>query len=158
MNEASDKPSSNEGALSRLRPWVPILVACALLSAYSAKSGSPAPLIELSWRDKVDHFCVYGLLATLVFQALPSHLQGTRRWLCAFALTSAFGIWDETLQHFNPARTGDPLDWFADSLGALAAVVLCSAFPCVQKLAAWSCFSLRQKEKRPVGKNPLQAR
>ncbi|MBD5782608.1 VanZ family protein [Pelagicoccus sp. NFK12] len=116
-----------------------------MLSAYSIKSGPTAPIINLSWRDKVDHFCVYGLLAVLVFQALPERVQGTKRWLIAFVAVSAFGLWDETLQHFNPARTGDPLDWLADSLGALTAVVICAAFPSAQKWATWNCLTLFPK-------------
>ncbi len=148
MHASSREAQTNSNTLQRLRRWAPIIVTCALLSAYSCKDGSPAPIISLTWRDKIDHFSVYGLLAILVFQALPSRLQGTKRWLCAFSLVSAFGIWDETLQFFNPARTGDPLDWFADSLGALSAVVVCSAIPSIQKLANWSPFAIFSKTKK----------
>ena len=92
----------------------------------------------MSFRDKVDHFCVYGLIAVPVLNALPDRLQGTARWLTAFAIVSLFGLWDETLQHFNPARTGDPLDWLADSLGALTAVILYSELPILRSIANWS--------------------
>ncbi len=129
------------------RTWAPIILVCVLLTAYSSKDGSPAPMLDLSWRDKLDHFCVYGLLAVLVFQALPSHFRNLKRWLTAFILVSAFGMWDETVQHFNPARTGDPLDWLADSLGALTAVVLCSVFPSLQRLAAFKPISLIRAQK-----------
>ncbi|MDQ8187277.1 VanZ family protein [Pelagicoccus sp. SDUM812002] len=104
-------------------------------------------MIELSWRDKVDHFIVYSLLAALVFQALPVRIEGTRRWLFCFVLVSGFGLWDECLQHFNPARTGDPLDWLADSVGALLAAVACSAFPKIRKLANWNCTSTLFRKK-----------
>nr|WP_246462659.1 VanZ family protein [Pelagicoccus albus] len=97
-------------------------------------------MIELSFRDKVDHFCVYGLLGLLVLRALPARIQGTKRWLFAFLLVSCFGLWDEFLQHFNPSRTGDPLDWLADSLGALTAIVLYSAIPPLRALANWRPF------------------
>lgn len=73
----------------------------------------------------------------MVLQALPERLQGTARWLSAFAIVSLFGLCDETLQHFNPARTGDPLDWLADSLGALTAVVIYTAMPFARSIADW---------------------
>lgn len=130
--------AKSKRTFAAIRPWLPIVAACTLLSAYSAKDGAPAPMLALSWRDKVEHFLVFGLLATLVIQALPGQIQGTRRWLIAFAMVSAFGLWDETIQHFNPARTGDPLDWLADSLGALTAVVLYSAVPWTRSIAHWS--------------------
>ncbi len=148
MRASNREVQTSGGSLQRFRRWAPIVATCVLLSAYSCKDGSPAPMISLTWRDKIDHFSVYGLLALLVFQALPTSLQGVKRWLCAFSLVSAFGLWDETLQFFNPARTGDPLDWLADSLGALAAVVTCSAIPNIQKLANWSPFAFFSKTKK----------
>lgn len=148
MGSTNESMERRSGSLARLRPWAPILLACVMLSSYSSRSGSTAPIIALSWRDKVDHFCVYALLATLVFQALPSKLQGTARWLSAFLLVSAFGIWDETIQHFNPARTGDPLDWLADSMGALTAVIICSASPLAQRLATWNPFDFLTGRKK----------
>ncbi len=147
MDSRKEKAESRKDFLALIRPWAPILLTCALLSAYSTRSGSPAPELHLSWRDKIDHFCVYGLLATLVFQALPTRLAGMSRWLTAFAIVSAFGIWDEILQYFNPARSGDPLDWLADSIGALTAVVLCSSFPSVRKLVSWKCFTILSQQK-----------
>lgn len=153
MATAETAAEYNKGALARLRPWAPIALACCLLSAYSTRSGAPAPILDLSWRDKVDHFCVYALLGALVFQALPARIAGTPRWLLAFALVSAFGLWDETLQHFNVARTGDPLDWLADSLGALCAAALCSAFPTLRKIAGWRCLPILSKQKACSGES-----
>lgn len=145
----SGKGKTSEVEAPILRTWAPIIIVCVLLTAYSNKSGSPAPMLDLSWRDKLDHFCVYGLLSVLVFQALPSNFRNLKRWLTAFILVSAFGMWDETVQHFNPARTGDPLDWLADSLGALTAVVLCSSFPSLQRLAAFKPLNLIRTQKSP---------
>lgn len=125
-------------------PWIPVILACGLLSAYSAKSGDTAAMIQLSWRDKVDHFGVYGLLAVLVLRALPASLQGSGRWLTAFVLVSGFGFCDEWIQYQNPARTGDPLDWLADSLGALSAVVLYTTIPWIRAIANWSPVSTKR--------------
>lgn len=143
----NEQDNKKRKGLQTLRSWTPIALACILLTAYSGKDGPTAPVLALSWRDKLDHFFVYALLATLVYQALPTKLRGTQRWFTAFILVSAFGIWDETLQHFNPARTGDPLDWLADSLGALVAAVFCSAFPPFLKLASLSPLSYFRSQK-----------
>lgn len=123
---------------SNFRLWLPIVATCSLLTIYSSMHRGIAPEIALSFRDKLDHFAVFALIATLILKALPRKLQGTQRWLIAFALTSAFGLCDEIVQHFNPSRTGDPLDWFADSLGALAAVVAYTAFKSYRRLADWA--------------------
>jgi VanZ family protein len=69
--------------------------------------------------DKVAHFSVYGLLATLVLRALT----GTRAFW-AIVIVSAFGLTDELHQHFTPGRSMEFMDWVADTLGAALAVGL----------------------------------
>lgn len=137
MSPSASSPNRSNPP-SRLRAWLPIALTFALLSSYSCKNGPIAPDLEFTWGDKIDHFCVYALIAVLVIRALPGDLQRTTRWLTAFVIVSLFGMWDETLQHFNPARTGDPLDWFADSLGALTAVILYSELPLARRIANWT--------------------
>ncbi|EDY81969.1 hypothetical protein VDG1235_1589 [Verrucomicrobiia bacterium DG1235] len=116
-----------------------------MITAYSTKTGYIAPPLDFTLRDKVDHFAVYGLLAILAYQALPARLVGPRRWLTAFLLISSFGLCDEVIQHYNPYRTGDPLDWFADSLGALLAVVLYSSLPWLRAIANWRPFERKNR-------------
>lgn len=129
---------SQQTAPSNFRLWLPIVATCSLLTIYSGMQRGIAPEINLSFHDKIEHFAVFALIGTLIIKALPRNIQGTRRWLLAFALTSVFGFCDEIVQHYNPSRTGDPLDWFADSLGALAAVVAYTAFKNYRRLADWS--------------------
>ncbi|MDQ8203538.1 VanZ family protein [Pelagicoccus sp. SDUM812003] len=137
-------PSPRLRHLARaLRPWLPVLAACLCLALYSWKPGSRAPEIAFSLRDKLDHFSVYFLLGILTAKALPTQLRGMPRWLVAFALVSAFGLSDEIAQHFNPARTGDPLDWLADSVGALLGAFAYIRSAAFQRLVDWSpirCF------------------
>lgn len=140
MRSRFTDPSSPQ-PIGSLRAWSPILAACALLTLYSVLQRGTAPELELSFYDKLEHFAVYALLATLVLRALPARIEGSSRWLLAFALASAFGLSDEMLQHFNPSRTGDPLDWLADSLGALFAVVAYTAFRPYRRLVDWSPLS-----------------
>ncbi|HVS53451.1 MAG TPA: VanZ family protein [Opitutaceae bacterium] len=75
---------------------------------------------DIHGSDKVAHFCVYGLLATLVCR-----IGGTMRAaIWALIVTSAFGATDEWHQSFVPGRTCDVFDWLADTSGAALAVAL----------------------------------
>ncbi len=75
--------------------------------------------------DKIVHFMVYGLLATLVCRL--GH--GWRAAAQALLLTSAFGALDEWHQSFVPQRSADALDWFADTCGAALAIALYTGWP-----------------------------
>lgn len=75
---------------------------------------------EVTHFDKVAHFCVYGLIASLVCRMRP----GWRWALCALAITSFFGFTDEWRQSYTPGRDADVGDWIADTLGAAVAVSL----------------------------------
>ena len=69
--------------------------------------------------DKLIHFSVFGLLATLVARA-----PGMRRAWMAVLAVSLFGISDEIRQSFTPGRSVEFADWVADTSGALLAVTL----------------------------------
>lgn len=83
----------------------------------SGRSQVAAP--HISHIDKLSHFCVFGLLATLVVRA-----PGLKRWWWAVAVVSAFGISDEFRQSFTPGRSVEFADWLADTSGAALAVTL----------------------------------
>jgi VanZ family protein len=74
--------------------------------------------------DKVVHFLLFGLMATLV--ARIEAVQQTRPLgrYAASLVVSVFGVTDELHQHFTPGRSMDFWDWVADSLGAVLATVL----------------------------------
>lgn len=74
--------------------------------------------------DKVAHFLVFGLLATLVFRA-----PGFHRWWGPIAVVSFFGFSDEMHQSFTPGRSVEFADWMADTLGATCAVLLYRFWP-----------------------------
>ena len=70
--------------------------------------------------DKIVHFSVYGLLATLVCR------QG-RGWRAAgwsLVVVSAYGASDEWHQSFVPGRATELADWIADTTGAAVGVAL----------------------------------
>lgn len=69
--------------------------------------------------DKLIHFSVFGLLATLVVRA-----PGMRGAWMAALVVSIFGIGDEIRQSFTPGRSVEFADWLADTAGAALAVTL----------------------------------
>lgn len=68
--------------------------------------------------DKLAHFSIFGLLATLVAR---NGFVPRRAWLPVVAV-SIFGLVDEWHQSFTPGRRVELDDWVADTLGAIVAV------------------------------------
>ena len=96
--------------------WLWPFAIALLIFVASSRSTLAGPRIPDS--DKVVHFAVYGLLATLVCR------QG-RGWRAAgwtLLAVSAYGATDEWHQSFVPGRSTDLFDWIADTAGAALAV------------------------------------
>jgi len=95
--------------------WLwPLSLATAIFIA-SGRSEVMGP--DIIGIDKVAHFAVFGLLATLVLRT------GCRPWV-AVLLVSLFGFTDEWHQSFTPGRMVEVADWVADTLGAITAVAI----------------------------------
>lgn len=100
------------------RGWLaPTLVALTIVLA-SGQSRVTAP--SVTGFDKVAHFFVFGLLATLVAR---NGFVPRFGWL-AVLLVSAFGASDEWHQSHTPGRSAEVADWVADTLGAAMAVTV----------------------------------
>lgn len=97
--------------------WAYVLAVAALIVVASSIGRVAGP--KVTHFDKVTHFSVYGLLATLVVRA-----GGVGRWGRAVVAVSLFGASDEVHQYFTPGRSMEFLDWVADTLGALLAVTM----------------------------------
>jgi VanZ family protein len=99
------------------RTWLwPVLVA-ALIFGASGQSQVAQPGIPHI--DKVVHFCVYALLATMIVR---TGVGGRRAPLVALLLASLYGVSDEVHQRFVPGRSMEFADWVADTLGAAVAI------------------------------------
>lgn len=85
---------------------------------------------EISNIDKVAHFSVYGLIATLVCRIRP----GWRSAFAAVCIVSAFGATDEWHQAYVPGRSPDWRDWIADTSGAALAVTLYTGWAWYRRL------------------------
>jgi VanZ family protein len=99
----------------------PLILAVGIVSL-SGTPSPPAPGFIPSF-DKLAHFCVYGLLATLIFRLISSKSRnGPTAWLVILAV-SLFGLSDEIHQAYTPGRYVEFADWVADTLGAAVAVL-----------------------------------
>ena len=102
-----------------LTQWVwPIVIALTIFFASTRSQVAEPGITKVD--DKIVHFSVYGLLATLVTR----HGRGWRGVLWSLFLVSAFGASDEWHQFFVPGRSCDFADWVADTAGAAVAVAL----------------------------------
>ncbi len=95
----------------------------------------PAPKID--HYDKVIHLLVFGLLATAIYRAFPTHYPVRVRLYWAVGITVLFGLSDELHQGFTPGRTMDPWDWVADTMGALLATTLYAYAPLYRQILDW---------------------
>jgi Predicted integral membrane protein len=89
----------------------------------SSRSGDGIPG-SFEGRDKVVHFALYGLMATLVARVQAVARTRPLGMYAAILIVSVFGVTDELHQYFTPGRTMDVWDWVADTLGAVVATVM----------------------------------
>ena len=75
-------------------------------------------------RDKLVHFALYGLMATLVARIQAVARTRPLGMYAAILIVSVFGVTDELHQHFTPGRSMDVWDWVADTLGAVLATFM----------------------------------
>ena len=105
----------------RIALW-PLLVAATIFFASSHSRVAAPPIAHF---DKLAHFSVYGLLATL----LARRGNGPRAIAFALLITSLYGASDEWHQSFVPGRSCDVFDWLADTLGGALAIALYAGWP-----------------------------
>ena len=94
-----------------------------LITVFSGRAAPQAP--EFLWFpdiDKMAHFFVFGLLATLFCRYNPRTALHLSQGLLAITLTSLFGLSDELHQSVNPDRTFELADLAADIAGAVVAI------------------------------------
>ena len=104
----------------RRREWGWVLAVAGVIFWASSRSTVATPGLGIADFDKVAHFSVYGLLATLTVRAG----RGPRAAWLAVVAVSLFGASDEWHQSFVPGRSCELADWVADTIGAALAVSL----------------------------------
>jgi len=107
-----------------VRYWLPLIAYCVLIFVQSGGE-APVDLPGIPFVDLLLHAGGYGLLGILFHRAYLSHWPNASGWAIANASlisASVYGFTDELHQWFVPSRTADPLDWLADTLGALMGI------------------------------------
>lgn len=118
--------------------WVCALVVCIFVASGQSQVAAPN-IIDI---DKLAHFSVFGLLATLVGRSLGG--PDRRRWW-AILIVSAYGACDEFRQSFTPGRSVEVDDWIADTLGAITAVTVYQLWPAYRTLMERRLFQRRPR-------------
>jgi len=127
------------------RGWIgPAALAATITVASGRSEVASPPLIGF---DKVAHFAVFGLLATLVLR------NGSGRgWAwTTVALVSLFGATDEWHQSFTAGRSVQAADWIADTLGAALAVAAYTGWSRYRRLLEGG---LKSRVEQPAGMPP----
>jgi VanZ family protein len=106
-----------------LARWLAAIGWMALIFALSSQSRLPSPddpLIDLIFK-KSAHFAVFGVLAFLIWGALPLF-----RWayVCAWALTTLYAVSDEYHQSYVALRHPAARDVIIDACGAAVALLI----------------------------------
>jgi len=133
-------------------PWFwPLALAGAVVFASGGNPQSPVSFIGI---DKLAHFGVFGLLATLVLR-MPTvwNRTGWRGWIAVVAV-SAFGATDEWHQSFTPGRSVEFADWISDTCGAALAVSLYLNWSWYRRLLE---IPLGERKKRAADKTAPEA-
>lgn len=97
--------------------------------------------------DKLAHFLVYGLLATLIVRTDVFRERGNLGMLYAVGVASLYGVTDEWHQYYVPGRFADVYDWLADTLGAFLAAALYTKWNLYRKILEWRLFRFKTPHK-----------
>ncbi len=130
----------------------PVIIA-ALIFLASSRSQIAGP-VGVEGFDKVAHFSVYGLLATLVVRLG----RGWKAALVSVLLVSVYGASDEWHQGFTPGRSVELADWMADTFGGALAVALYAAWPGYRRRLETSVTSRQRRVENVAAVATVSAR
>lgn len=123
MNRPARRVADLSPTLSSRLQWLWPLALAGTLVLASGNNPAPVPGAFVGF-DKLAHFCLFGLLATLILRVdTVWRRPGWRGWLAILAV-SAFGATDEWHQFYTPGRSVEFGDWLADTTGPMLAVTL----------------------------------
>ncbi len=104
--------------------WWFVALAAALVLASSVRLPDVSGVVRFGHFDKIVHFLMFGLLATLAARLRWVQAQRPFGIYTAIIIVSLFGATDEWHQQFTAGRSVELADWIVDTLGAAVAVVL----------------------------------
>jgi len=117
---------------------------------FVVSGGQPAGPGNVPYLDKVAHFLIFGLLATLILRTRKS---SSWSWtLTALIITSGFGAADEFRQSFTPGRFVEWQDWLADTLGAITAICAYRWLPIYSRILEHKLMT-KPRQDNPIENN-----
>lgn len=118
--------------------FLPILLIGAIsLASRSSELAIPELGLDFS-PDKIGHFLIFGLLATLIVRLDKFRKKRRKGAVAAVICVCLFALIDEFHQSFTPGRLVETADLLADLLGAALAVFCYHGSPKYRKLLEWS--------------------
>ena len=111
--------------------YLPLTIYWLLIFISTSIPIDPVPRL-FNAQDKVEHFTAYFILE--VFLVFSLHFQNKypyikkRPILFSLILLALYAAVDEIHQYFIPGRVADILDWSADVLGGVLAIIITKLF------------------------------
>lgn len=146
----SEPATSGASARPRATRWIWVAALAGTITWASGHTVVAAPSGILGF-DKLAHFCVFGLLATLVLRSPGVWARERRRGWIAIAATAVFGLTDEWHQSFTPGRSVEWTDWIADTGGAVFAVVVYLRWAYYRRILEILLWPLRRTPRSVAG-------
>lgn len=109
--------------LPRAYYW-PTLLALAIFAASGSHKLAVPDLGFQIYKDKLAHFLVFGLLATSILRTPKLAACQLKHLIIAAAMASGYGALDEFRQSLTQGRMVELADWFANTAGAIVAVLV----------------------------------
>jgi VanZ family protein len=115
-----------------LKYHFPFILWLLIIFVQSSLAAIELPKIDIISTDKLIHMGVFGLLAGLCYISLihiyKTNIFSANPLIWAAIITILYGASDEIHQYFVPNRSSEVLDWMADAMGALIAVLIIKYF------------------------------
>lgn len=121
----SEQSMQRAGLKQTIAAWGPAIAGMAIIFILSAQPRLPVPL-PFPGFDKLMHAAAYLGLALLAFRGavLLPLTKTPGPYAQSLCLAALYGLSDEFHQSFVPGRSADALDWLADVLGAVVALLI----------------------------------
>jgi VanZ family protein len=103
---------------------LPFSLAVSIFIASGSQHLATPNIYITSSPDKLLHFLIFGLLATVILRTRKLKQLRLRDLIISIIIVSVYGVFDEIRQSFTPGRSVEIGDWIADTIGASVAVVL----------------------------------
>ena len=107
--------------------WVPLIAWLLVIHNFSATPSADLPKVGIPFADKIFHMVEYFVLGVLLIRAFDKtdfKVSLAKLAILAIIIALCYGGLDELYQRTRPDRSCEMLDFLADSLGALAGIVI----------------------------------